>query len=427
MKALMRSVWAIVGVLGLAAVVGLPRVEAAQISDDFRLSPMHIEPGFSGNYLKDAATVGQYQLRAEFSGESIPHYSGLELPAGVEARIYDVIGSFGPLPNTELGIDVPVMDLVPKENGLSSELAIGDLSVYAKYKLIHMEHLSVAAGFEAQVDTADPSNGVLCAPARPNAVCHFGFGERGYNPYGSFRYRMGRVAVGGHFGYELFDDPLGDVMNYDGDTLVAITDNLVFRVELSGLSQVRGTHRNLAAVMPGLDFRMGRMVVRAGGFKGITDASADWGLGGGVALTLGTPPKPPPPPPPPAPAVAEAPPPAPPPVMKKKIVLRSVHFDFDKAAIRADAKPILDEAASTLKDEGDVSVVVAGHTDSIGTDQYNLKLSKRRAEAVKQYLVGQGINASRLTVEGFGESQPVASNDTADGRAQNRRVELNVK
>ena len=136
----------------------------------------------------------------------------------------------------------------------------------------------------------------------------------------------------------------------------------------------------------------------------------------------------PPPPPPPPPVVAAAPEPAPTPApVKKKIVLRGVRFDFDKAVIRSDAEPILDEAARTLKDEPSIAIAVEGHTDSIGTDSYNQKLSLRRATAVRDYLAAHGVDADRMTVEGFGESRPVASNDTAEGRAQNRRVELRVR
>ena len=127
--------------------------------------------------------------------------------------------------------------------------------------------------------------------------------------------------------------------------------------------------------------------------------------------------------------VAAAPPPAPQaptPVVKKRIVLRGVQFDFDKATIRADARPILDEAVSTLKDNSAISVAVEGHTDSVGTAAYNQRLSQRRAGSVRDYLVGHGISDSRLSVAGFSEAQPVASNATADGRAQNRRVELRV-
>jgi OOP family OmpA-OmpF porin len=127
--------------------------------------------------------------------------------------------------------------------------------------------------------------------------------------------------------------------------------------------------------------------------------------------------------------VAQAPPPPPPlapPPVQKKIVLRGVNFDFNKANIRADAAGILREAATILKDNPNVQVSVEGHTDSVGSDQYNLKLSLQRATSVKQFLAKEGVPDSRLSVRGLGETQPVASNDTDDGRAQNRRVELKV-
>jgi len=123
---------------------------------------------------------------------------------------------------------------------------------------------------------------------------------------------------------------------------------------------------------------------------------------------------PPPPPPPPAPA----------PAAKKKIVLRGVNFDFDKATLQPQGKPILEEAARILKENPSINVQVQGFTDSIGSVEYNLRLSDRRAATVKNFLVSEGVPASRLTTKGFGKSNPVASNDTADGRAQNRRVEL---
>ena len=133
------------------------------------------------------------------------------------------------------------------------------------------------------------------------------------------------------------------------------------------------------------------------------------------------------PPAPPAP-VAQVPPPPPPPAapMKKKIVLRGVNFDFDKSNIRADAVPILEQACKTLKAEPSIDVSCQGHTDSVGTEAYNQGLSERRADSVRNWLVKCGIPASRLTAKGFGEANPVASNDTAEGRAQNRRTELVV-
>jgi OOP family OmpA-OmpF porin len=132
----------------------------------------------------------------------------------------------------------------------------------------------------------------------------------------------------------------------------------------------------------------------------------------------------PPPPPPPPPAVVE-PPPAPP-VVAEKIVLRGVNFDFDRSEIRPDAAVILDEAVSILSGAQDSQVRIEGHTCSMGPDAYNQGLSERRAASVRKYLVDHGIAASRLSSVGFGESNPIATNDTREGRALNRRVELQV-
>ena len=124
-------------------------------------------------------------------------------------------------------------------------------------------------------------------------------------------------------------------------------------------------------------------------------------------------PVPPPPPPPP-----------PPPMAKERIVLRGVHFDFNRYNIRADAAPILDEAADILSKHPDVTVDVDGYCDIIGSYRYNLKLSQRRADAVAGYLEGKGIAANRLITHGYGKTHFVATNATPEGRAQNRRVEL---
>lgn len=126
-----------------------------------------------------------------------------------------------------------------------------------------------------------------------------------------------------------------------------------------------------------------------------------------------------PPPPPPPPAAAPAP-------VKKKIVLRGVNFDFDKYNIRPDAVPILEQACSILKQDPNIDVVCRGYTDGIGTVAYNLTLSDHRANAVRDWLVKCGVQAKRLTSKGFGKSDPVATNATPEGRAQNRRTELVV-
>jgi len=127
------------------------------------------------------------------------------------------------------------------------------------------------------------------------------------------------------------------------------------------------------------------------------------------------------PPPPPAPA------PPPPPAPRKAeplVTLHGAQFDFNKATLKPSAKPVIDQAVKVMKDKPDLKVSVEGHTDSIGSATYNQKLSERRAMAVRDYMVSQGIDAARITVRGFGKSKPIATNDTEEGRAQNRRVEI---
>ncbi len=110
------------------------------------------------------------------------------------------------------------------------------------------------------------------------------------------------------------------------------------------------------------------------------------------------------------------------------IDLKGVNFDFDKSTLRPDAVAILSEAAEILKRYPDLRVEVAGHTDSVGTDAYNQKLSERRATAVYEYLTSNGVDAGRLVGPvGYGESRPIDTNDTKEGRARNRRTELNVQ
>lgn len=119
--------------------------------------------------------------------------------------------------------------------------------------------------------------------------------------------------------------------------------------------------------------------------------------------------------------VAVAPEPAPAP---RKLVLEGVNFDFDQSVIRAEDQARIDQDVATLNQWGKVNIEVAGHTDSRGSDAYNMALSQQRADAVRNHLIKKGIEADRLTAVGYGESQPVADNATEEGRFKNRRVEL---
>jgi OmpA-OmpF porin, OOP family len=169
-------------------------------------------------------------------------------------------------------------------------------------------------------------------------------------------------------------------------------------------------------------------------------------FGVGLQLSFGNPTRP-------APVVAAAPPPeptpiprevsvAPPPepchapagfqvdanchIIEQTVVVRAVDFEFNSTRLTAPAQHTLDEVAAALLTQSELNVEVQGHTDSIGTDSYNLGLSQRRAEAVKAYLVSRGLNATALTAKGYGKAKPIAGNETAEGRAQNRRVAFEV-
>ena len=129
-----------------------------------------------------------------------------------------------------------------------------------------------------------------------------------------------------------------------------------------------------------------------------------------------------------APAAAKpAPAPAPAPVASSKVTYAAdAFFDFDKAVLKPEGTAKLDDLVSKVKDINLEVIIAVGHTDSIGTDAYNQKLSVRRAEAVKAYLVSKGIEKNRVYTEGKGKKQPVADNKTKEGRAKNRRVEIEV-
>ena len=118
-------------------------------------------------------------------------------------------------------------------------------------------------------------------------------------------------------------------------------------------------------------------------------------------------------------------PPAPP-AASKVTFAADAFFDFDKSVLKPEGRAKLDDLVSKIRDINLEVIIAVGHTDSIGTDAYNQRLSVRRAEAVKAYLVSKGIERNRVYTEGKGEKQPVADNRTKEGRAKNRRVEIEV-
>jgi OOP family OmpA-OmpF porin len=126
------------------------------------------------------------------------------------------------------------------------------------------------------------------------------------------------------------------------------------------------------------------------------------------------------------PVAVAAPVEAPPPTGKIG-ELKGAHFHFDSAKLTSEGEAQLAETVATMNKHADLKVVCNGYTDSVGSDAYNMALGQRRADSVEDYLVSQGIDSSRVRTESFGEGNPVASNDTAEGRAENRRVEIIVE
>ena len=114
------------------------------------------------------------------------------------------------------------------------------------------------------------------------------------------------------------------------------------------------------------------------------------------------------------------------PAVKEVINLKGVTFKTGSAELNSSSYDRLNDSAQNLNDNPDLNVIVAGHTDNTGDTLNNLDLSQRRAETVRQYLVDQGVDGARLTARGYGDTEPTAPNDTAAGRAQNRRVELRI-
>jgi len=115
------------------------------------------------------------------------------------------------------------------------------------------------------------------------------------------------------------------------------------------------------------------------------------------------------------------------PVQRYTGVIQGINFQTNSAVIKRNSFGVLDKAAQVLKDYPDVSLEIQGHTDDRGNDEFNKDLSQRRADSVKQYLEGKGIEAGRITAVGYGEEQPIADNKTSKGKAKNRRVEFKLK
>ena len=220
------------------------------------------------------------------------------------------------------------------------------------------------------------------------------------------------------------------------------------------LTGCTGMTRNQAALVGAATCgAMGAGGGAAAAHQGIDGKHRNEAMGAGIGFTAGAlicgglaylmtedpkpkpvPPPPPPPPPPPEPKPKPAPPPPPPkpepkpaPKVERTIILDDVLFDFDRSTVKPEAASILDRLVAFMNENKDKKVSLSGHTDNVGSEAYNQKLSERRVSSVQDYVVKKGVEGSRVSGQGFGESKPIADNKTREGRAKNRRVEIKVQ
>jgi OOP family OmpA-OmpF porin len=247
------------------------------------------------------------------------------------------------------------------------------------------------------------------------------------------------IGVGGIFygkGYNYKDPSYGErfeqsqyFVDYGAGLKFFLTDNIALRADVRHVLPWNSTknnpdnlHNDLMATF-GINFAFG------GKKKALVETKAEEPAPEPAPVVV-PPPAPAPivvPPPAPAPVVVPPPAPAPKPVIiEKGRQTLNVKFDFDKSIIKKNYYQDIDNLAQVMKDYPDLNIVIEGHTDSVGTAAYNKKLSQQRAEAVKKYMVENGIDTNRLKAQGFGKNKPIASNKTKEGRQKNRRVEAAV-
>ncbi len=341
-----------------------------------------------------------------------------------DTLITNIFGSYGFTDWFEAGVRVPLVNW-NNYQGLSTSplkaninpsdsFVMGDVGIDMKFRLVHSKYVGFAV-----VPFVNAPTGHSTTFMGQGTVTGGGKLALDFNPHK-------RVKLGFNMGYEAKDDvtirgtriddtiPLGAALNikpHDRFDIIAEghTEPVArsfFKHQTQTPAEVNGAFRVHAT--RNLD-------VTAGGGAGVTHGvgSPDYRAFLGLNYTHHK---------------EEAPPPKAPVVQAKKITIdQKIHFDFDKSVIKKESYGILDDVASILKSNSQIKRVrIEGHTDSIGSDAYNMKLSNRRANAVRDYLVNKGIAPSRLESIGYGKSRPIADNKTAAGRAQNRRTEFNV-
>ena len=352
---------------------------------------------------------------------------------------FDLVGSYSLLDWLELGLSLPISKATSEEGRVNGRFDVDDVDVDVKVQILD----PIVHGFGlAVIPFAELPAG---RGRRLTGDDKFHYGGRAVAELVLNRFR---VALNG--GYKVNNKPFnnhdepdeilfgmgaGVLLMGAQPILGADTDRLELVSEVFGSTTER--HPFDSEFNTPVEFLVGPKYyhhwgfqVGAAGGRTITDSTngPNWRVVGTVGYSWQ--PKPPPPP-------APAPPPPPPQekvvVTEEQIItLEPIFFDFDKATIKPVSYPILDQVVKVMTDRPNMRVRVEGHTDSKGSEAYNQRLSQRRAEAVVKYLVGKGIDPSRLEAVGYGKSRPIAPNQNSDGsdnpvgRAKNRRTEFHV-
>jgi len=420
----------------------------AKAFDAQEFSPAVDPEGYFSVYSSRTAPRGRFHLgiwynfaddpisASEFN-EAFPN----QLPAGKSLvdhiHTIDLVASYSLLDWLELGIDAPFSDVKSNFAGTRSDTGPDNIRLLAKAQLLRERWKGIGLAVVPFVDLPSGDSKRLTSS---------GEFEGGVIGVADYVYQRLRTSV--NIGYKvnqegdfaigelndgsdelLYGLGVGLLAFKDQPMLFGFVDNVEVLAELFGSTEASDPYYEEFAtpleMLGGARFySKSGLYATLGIGKSVTKSINGAGMRvvGGIGYM---PPAPPPPPP--------APPPAPPPPQEKVVVteeqiitLEPIYFDFDKSTIKPVSYPVLDQVAQVMRDRPTVIVRVEGHTDSVGSDKYNQRLSERRAHAVVKYLIGKGIESNRLQAAGFGESRPIAPNETPEGRAKNRRTEFHI-
>ena len=395
--------------------------------DAQQFSPAVDPQGFFSVYSSKTAPQNRYHVAGWYSWAMDPVDDVVD---GIHQL--DIVGSYSVLDELEVGIDLPLSLTESDFPGVDDGFGIDDMRLFGKWAAIDngADAFGLALMPFVELPTGDED--------RLTSNGDFDFGILGAVDKTWDRFRAS-FNTGLRINDEPFDDddesdevPFGLGLGYllRGTPGVFASDRRIELIgEIFGSTEVE--HFFDGELSTPLEFLVGARTWCEQGFlgalgvgTGITDSANSpdfrivasfgyaWQPEGAV---------------PPAPEIPPTPPPDKLVVTDEELItLEPIYFDFDKATIKPVSYPILDQVAKLMTERPDVRIRVESHTDWIGSDTYNQTLSDRRAKATVEYLVSKGIDPARLEGIGLGESRPIASNETAEGRSRNRRSEFHV-